>query len=261
MTMPDLIIDGLEVRFGGLQAVSSLSLTVSHGEIHSLIGPNGAGKTSVINVVTGHYPAQQGSVRFGGVELLRRRPHAIAAQGLARTFQNVELFPEMTVEENVLIGGHRRLTYGFLSSVLRTPGCIRAEREERAEADMLLSELGLSSVKHTPARQLPLGKQRRVELARALASSPKLLLLDEPAAGMAAAEAAEFNSLLRSIRQQRGLTILLVEHVMQVVMEISDRITVLHHGRKIADGSPKAIQADENVIKAYLGERGRRAAG
>jgi branched-chain amino acid transport system ATP-binding protein len=252
-----LTLRDLTIQFGGLRAVDGFSLEVLPGRIHSLIGPNGAGKTSVINAITGLYPAVSGSIRLEGDELLGRAPHEIAARGVTRTFQNVELFPDLSVLDNVLVGAHLRLPYGVLGATLRLGRGWGHERQEREHAGHVLATLGLADERDRPAGDLPFGKQRRLELARALASRPRLVLLDEPAAGMTAAEIAGLNSFLVGLREQ--LTILLVDHVMQVVMEISDTITVLHFGRKIAEGPAEAVRADPEVVRAYLGERRGRA--
>ena len=253
-----LSVRDLTVQFGGLRAVDRFSLDVEQGRIHSLIGPNGAGKTSVINVITGLYPAT-GSVRLEGEELLGRRPHQIAALGVTRTFQNVELFSEMTVLENVLVGAHRRLSYGVVEATVRAGSRWRQERVETERAEEILRTLGLADDRRREARDLPFAKQRRLELARALASGPQLVLLDEPAAGMTVAEVAELNTILLELKERQGLTILLVDHVMQVVMRISDCITVLHFGQKIAEGVTESVRSNPEVIRAYLGERRFRA--
>ncbi len=252
-----LSIRQLTIRFGGLLAVDGFSADVAAGSVHSLIGPNGAGKTSVINAITGLYPAAGGSVRLDGEELLGRPPHAIAARGVTRTFQNVELFGEMSVLDNVLVGAHRRLRYGLLAATLQLGRRWRHEREERERAEQILETVGLADDQHRRAGDLPFGKQRRLELARALAARPRLVLLDEPAAGMTAGEVAGLSKILAGLKEREGLTILLVDHVMQVVMEISDTITVLHHGRKIAEGSAEQVRSDPDVVRAYLGERRR----
>jgi branched-chain amino acid transport system ATP-binding protein len=228
------------------------------GSIHSLIGPNGAGKTSVINAITGLYPALRGSIRLDGEELLGRTPHEIAARGVTRTFQNVQLFPDLSVLDNVLVGAHLRLGYGVLGGTLRLGRGWRHERQEREHAEELLETLGLARDRARPAGDLPFAQQRRLELARALAARPRLVLLDEPAAGMTAAEIAGLNKVL--VAQKSTLTVLLVDHVMQVVMEFSDTITVLHYGRKIAEGTAAAVRAHPEVVRAYLGERRRRRA-
>ena len=253
-----LSVRDLTVQFGGLRAVDRFSLDVEQGRIHSLIGPNGAGKTSVINVITGLYPAT-GSVRLEGEELLGRRPHQIAALGVTRTFQNVELFSEMTVLENVLVGAHRRLPYGVLEATVRAGRRWRQERAETERAEEILRTLGVADDRRREARGLPFAKQRRLELARALASGPRLVLLDETAAGMTVAEVAELNTILLELKERQGLTILLVDHVMQVVMRISDCITVLHFGQKIAEGVTESVRSNPEVIRAYLGERRLRA--
>ena len=254
-----LEVERLTVRFGGLTAVDALDLVVADGAIHSLIGPNGAGKTTVINVVTGLYPAAAGSIRFRGRPILGRRPDEISRAGIARSFQNTEIFPEMTVFENVLVGAHRHADYGPVAAVLRTPRFRRQEKLVTERSEALLDAVGLGRERDVLAANLPFGKQRRLELARALASSPTLLLLDEPAAGLRAAEIEDLNRTLVRLRGQYGLTILLVDHVMQVVMNISDRITVLNFGRKIAEGTPEAVRADADVRRAYLGDHAGRA--
>lgn len=253
-----LSVGELAVRFGGLRAVDGFSMDVAPGQIHSLIGPNGAGKTSVINAITGLYPAG-GSVRFDGQELLGQAPHVIAGLGVTRTFQNVELFPEMSVLDNVLVGAHRRLRYGVLAGTLQAGPRWRGEQEERRRAEEILETVGLADERGREAGDLTFAKQRRLELARALAAGPRLLLLDEPAAGMTAAEIGGLNKILLALRDRERLTILLVDHVMQVVMEISDTITVLHYGRKIAEGSVEHVRTDPEVVRAYLGEGRRRA--
>ncbi|MEX2147874.1 MAG: ABC transporter ATP-binding protein [Candidatus Rokuibacteriota bacterium] len=253
-----LSVRELTVRFGGLRAVDGFSMDVTAGRIHSLIGPNGAGKTSVINAITGLYPAA-GSIRLDGRELLGRAPHAIAELGVTRTFQNVELFADMSVLDNVLVGAHRRLRYGVLAGTLQAGPRWRREGQERRRAEEILETVGLADERAREAGDLTFGKQRRLELARALATGPRLLLLDEPAAGMTAAEIGGLNTILLALRAREALTILLVDHVMQVVMEISDTITVLHYGRKIAEGSAERVRTDPEVVRAYLGEGRRRA--
>lgn len=250
-----LSVRDLTVQFGGLRAVDGVSMDVEAGRIHSLIGPNGAGKSTVINAITGLYPVRAGSIRLAGEELTGLAPHRIAARGVTRTFQNVELFGEMTVLDNVLVGAHRRLGYGVLGATLRAGSGWRTERREAQRAEQILETVGLADDRRTRARDLPFARQRRLELARALAAEPRLLLLDEPAAGMTAAEVAGLNKILAGLRERQGLTILLVDHVMQVVMEISDVITVLHYGRKIAEGPAPAVRSDPEVVRAYLGER------
>jgi branched-chain amino acid transport system ATP-binding protein len=257
--MKSLQLQGLTVRFGGLVAVDNLSFAIEEGAIHSLIGPNGAGKTTVINVISGLYPISQGSVRFRGNEILGERPDEICRAGVARTFQNTEIFGEMTVLENVLVGGHIHAKYGLLPSMLQTPKYFALEQELHERAESLLDAVGLSRDRDTPAGNLPFGKQRPLELARALASGPKLLLLDEPAAGLRAVEIDELNQALVKLRDRHELTILLVDHVMKVVMNISDRITVLNFGQKIAEGTPSEVRTDPEVRRAYLGDRHDRA--
>ena len=248
-----LEIEGLTVRFGGLVAVDELQFSVRANSIHSLIGPNGAGKTTVINTVMGLYPASHGSIRFQGRDILGAPPYRISQAGIARTFQNIEVFPDMTALENVLVGAHGRVDYGSFSAMLRTPRFRADERMIVGRARELLEIVGLIGEAEVPAASLPFVKQRLLELARALAGDPKLILLDEPAAGLRAAEIEEFNQRLVALRDQYGLTILLVDHVMQVIMNISDRVTVLNFGRKIAEGTVDAVRADPEVQRAYLG--------
>jgi branched-chain amino acid transport system ATP-binding protein len=254
-----LVLRDIFVEFGGLRAVDGLSLAVEQGQIHSMIGPNGAGKTSVINAITGLYPVTRGSISFDNQEILRLAPHEIAARGITRTFQNVELFPEMTVLENVLVGAHLRMSYGLVEATLRKGRRWKCERQEMERAEEIPKSLGLEEDRKREAGDLPCGKQRRLELGRALALGPRLVLLDEPAAGMTAREVAELNKVLVHLKKEYGITIFLIEHVMQVVMEISDIITVLHYGRKIAEGPPDIIRSNAEVIRAYLGERSARA--
>jgi len=257
--MKSLEVQELTVRFGGLVAVDNLSFAIEEGAIHSLIGPNGAGKTTIINVISGLYPISQGSVCFRGSEILGDRPDEICRAGIARTFQNIEIFGEMTVLENVLVGAHIHAEYGLFSSMLQTPKYFVLEQEIQERAKNLLDAVGLSRDQDTLASNIPFSKQRPLELARALASGPKLLLLDEPAAGLRVAEIDELNQTLVKLRDRHGLTILLVDHVMKVVMNISDRITVLNFGQKIAEGTPSEVRNDPEVRRAYLGDRHERA--
>jgi branched-chain amino acid transport system ATP-binding protein len=242
-----LEIEQLGVRFGGLVAIDDLELSVESGTIHALIGPNGAGKTTVINVITGLYPVSTGTIRFGGRDILGLRPDQVCRAGIARTFQNTELFGEMTVVDNVRVGAHCR-EHSFLFG---------NNRSAVAHVERLLDVLGLLRERNVTAGTLPFAKQRRLELARALATSPRLLLLDEPAAGLRANEIGELNRTLVRLRDEHRLTILLVDHVMQVVMNISDRVSVLNFGRKIAEGPAEAVRNEPEVKRAYLGENRR----
>jgi len=248
-----LRIENLGIRFGGLVALDAVSIDVAPGAIHAVIGPNGAGKSTLVNLVTGLYAPTTGQVLLDGKTLTGLAPHRIAARGVARTFQNTELFVEMSARDNVLVGLHRHLGYGMLASTLRLPGFRRTEREARRRADELLALVGLTPEAETAAGDLALGQQRRLELARALAVGPRLLLLDEPAAGLRAAEAEDLCTVLRRLRDELGLTLLLIDHVMRVVMGVSERITVLNYGRKLAEGTPEEVRRNPDVIAAYLG--------
>ena len=247
-----LEVDDVSVRFGGIVALDGLSFTIDEGQICGLIGPNGAGKTTMFNVVSRIYEPSSGAVRFGGRDLLSVPAHGIAGLGIARSFQNLALFPSMSLLENTMTGAHSRARTGFWRAALRL-GVKREEASLRAEAFSILASLDLAHLAFHPAAGLPFGTLKRLEIARALASRPRLLLLDEPASGLTHSEVDELGATIRRVRDDYGLTVLLVEHHMGMVMGISDKVVAMEFGRKIAEGTPAQVRADERVIAAYLG--------
>jgi branched-chain amino acid transport system ATP-binding protein len=255
-----LTATGVSKIFGGLVAVDSVDFKIPRGGIVSIIGPNGAGKTTFFNMLTGLYKPNAGRIEFEGTDITGERPDIITKLGVARTFQNIRLFGTMSALENVMVGQHSRMRAGLFGSIVRPPWTRREEVDVREKAEETLTYVGLrSALIHQMSANLSYGDQRRIEIARALASDPKLLLLDEPTAGMNPEESARLTAFMHKLRDERSLTILLIEHDMKVVMGVSEQITVLDHGEKIAEGSPQEVRNNDRVVEAYLGSREARA--
>ncbi|MDL2273543.1 ABC transporter ATP-binding protein [Oscillospiraceae bacterium OttesenSCG-928-G22] len=255
MAEKNVVIDirGLTKRFGGITAVNNVDIAVEKGQIFGIIGPNGAGKTTIFNMITGIYLPTEGDIQFLGKTIVGNKPHVINDGGIARTFQNIRLFGELSVYMNVLTAYHMSTNYNTLQGFLRTPKC-RAEEKRLSEMTLTsLEEVGLLDLKDQPANSLPYGKQRRLEIARALATKPQLLLLDEPAAGMNEEESKNLNKFIFEVREKHDVTIIIIDHHMDVIMELCDRIAVLNFGSKLAEGNPEEIQNNDEVVAAYLG--------
>ncbi len=251
---PLVEVEDIHLSFAGVKAIDGVSFEVSNHELFAIIGPNGAGKTSIFNCLSGVYRPQEGSMAFLGTSILGKKPHAIAAMGMARTFQNIELFPNMTVLDNLMLGRHLYLDYGPGSAMLRVGKAERSEAENREAVEAIIQFLELESVRRSFVAMLPYGIQKRVELGRALAMAPKLLLLDEPAAGMNTEETEDMARFIMDIKRELGIGMILVEHDMRMVMDLADTVLALDFGKPITTGTPREVQADEDVIRAYLGE-------
>ncbi len=254
MSEPILKIDNITMKFGGVTAIDRLNFSVDKGEIYGLIGPNGAGKTTIFNIITGNYKPTEGRVIFNGEDITGTKPDKIVYKGIARTFQNIRLFKSMSVLDNILIGFHDRTNYTYLEAILRLPRYHKYEKQIKKEAMDILEEFGIAKFADSEATALSYGNQRKVEIARALATGPKLLLLDEPAAGMNPIETEELSHIIHKIKKDYDLTILLIEHDMKFVNNMCDRVTVLDYGEKIFDGKPADAIVDEKVVAAYLGD-------
>ena len=254
-----LVAQDLGIAFGGVVAVDGVSFSAAPGQVLSIIGPNGAGKTTLFNLVSGLYRARRGRVTLNGEDVTGAQPQVLAAKGLSRTFQNLQVFGRMTACENVMVGRHLRERCSLLPALFRTPSVTRQNRETRAAALALLDDVGLRNAADIPAGSLPYGACKRLEIARALAAEPRVLLLDEPAAGCNAVETEEIDHLIRQVAD-RGVAVVLVEHDMKLVMKISDRILVLERGRPLAEGTPREVRDDPRVLEAYLGQHGAREA-
>ena len=249
---PILSVYNLSIHFGGLKAISELNFTIQPGAIHSIIGPNGAGKTTLFNLVTGVYAPTFGSVSFNGVPVTGKKPHELAAMGMSRTFQNLQIFFNMSALDNVMVGRHLHLSRALLPALLRFPAVVRKDREAREHCRALMAFVGCGAYLDAETSAMPYGALKRLEIARALAAKPKLLLLDEPAAGLNATESREIDAVIQKVAEQ-GVTVVLVEHDMKMVMGISNHILVLDYGRKLTEGTPSEVAAHPDVIAAYLG--------